>query len=75
MPKHTYDDVVRVRRPSYAPTRWGQRAWIIGVFEDRPPGRHFDQFSAGVVYSVEFEDGEAIDIHEDDLEPCLAPDS
>jgi hypothetical protein len=27
------------------------------------------QFQPGIVYSVEFEDGTAIDIHEDDIEP------
>ncbi|MGH6846356.1 MAG: hypothetical protein ACREC0_02630 [Methylocella sp.] len=47
--------------------RPGERAWVIAVLEDRS---HFPlkQFAPGVVYTVEFEGGEAINVHEDDLE-------
>lgn len=67
MSKFTWGDDVRVLRPTSARDRWGQSASVIGVFEQRPPGSHFDRFPPGTVYAVEFADGEALDLHEDDL--------
>jgi hypothetical protein len=50
--------------------RPGQKAWVIGITtEHERSGSHFDQFAAGTVYLVEFEGGEALDIHESMLEP------
>ncbi|HET6631367.1 MAG TPA: hypothetical protein VFG73_01495 [Rhodanobacteraceae bacterium] len=64
-----YDDSVRVRTgvPG-APT--GAKAWIVGVTasSDRH-GSHYDSFKPGNVYTIEFEDGASIDVHESDLEP------
>ncbi len=67
MAKFTYNDIVKAKPTAGVKARPGERAWIVAVLEDR---LHFSlkQFPAGVVYSVEFEDGEAIDVHEDDLE-------
>jgi hypothetical protein len=42
-----------------------------GVYKNMPDRTEMtlSRFPAGVVYTIEFEDGTAIDIHEDDLEP------
>jgi hypothetical protein len=63
MPKFSYDDIVKVRPQAVAEQRPGERAWVIAIFEDRP-GPYFDKFPSGIVYSVEFEDGFATEIHE-----------
>ena len=61
----TYDDIVRVKVVAPPEMHPGERAWVIGVTtEHERRGRHFEQFPAGTVYLVEFEGGEAIDIHE-----------
>lgn len=69
MPRFTYDDIVRIRETAPTIARRGEKAWIVAVTEDR---RRFPlkQFPPGVVYTVEFEGGDAIDVHEDDLEPA-----
>lgn len=38
----------------------------------RKGGGHFEQFPSGTVYLVEFEGGDAIEVHEDMLEPEMA---
>jgi len=67
MTKFTYDDIVKVRADAPLDQRPSERAWIVGVFEDRP-GKYFDAFPPGVVYSIEFEDGYSIEVHEATLE-------
>ncbi|WKA25745.1 hypothetical protein [Bradyrhizobium roseum] len=69
MNKFTYDSSVRVKMGAPDHLRPGQPASVFGVF--LPPdreGSYFDQFAPGVVYSIEYEDGEAADVHEDLLE-------
>lgn len=66
MPKYTYDDIVTVLESAPAVLRPGSKAWVVGVAEERQ-GSYFDSFPEGVVYTVEFEDGESVDIHEDNL--------
>lgn len=69
MPKFTYDDIVRVLLHASCKNRRGARGWVIAVkTEDKQKGSYFNRFPAGTIYSVEFEDGEAIDVHESDLE-------
>jgi hypothetical protein len=68
MAKFDYDDRVHVAASADKKYRPGEVASVIGVFEDRPSGSHFAQFPNGVVYTIEFEDGDALDIHERDLE-------
>lgn len=63
MAKFTYDDIVIIRKNADPSMRPGSKAWVIGVFQDRTANR-FEWLPEGVVYSVEFEDGEAIDVHE-----------
>ncbi len=69
MSKFTYDDIVVIRNSADPKLRPGQRAWVIAVFDTREsrPGTAFDAFPEGVVYSVEFEDGTAVNVHEHDL--------
>jgi hypothetical protein len=67
MTKFTYDDVVKVREDAPKELRPGNTAWVVGVFETRP-GKYFDIFPEGVVYTIEFEDGNAIEIHESNLD-------
>jgi hypothetical protein len=69
MAKFAYGEIVRVKDDAPHPLRSGQKAWIILVMlpHDRT-GAYFDQFAAGTIYSVEYEDGEAADVHENFLE-------
>ncbi len=68
MTKFTYDDIVKVIAGDSKKLGTGERAWIVGVFEVHPDGRHFDQFLSGVVHSIEFGDGSSLEVHESDLE-------
>lgn len=70
-PRFNYDDVVRVRLGASPDLRPGERAWVVGVFETRP-GKYFNKFPEGIVYTIEFEDGVSIEVHESDLEPDTA---
>ena len=67
-PKFNYDDIVYVRPEANIGSRAGKRAWIVGIFEKRPEGGYFDQFPTGVVYTLEFEDGSSIEVHEGNLQ-------
>jgi hypothetical protein len=69
MSKFTYGSSVLVRKDAPDHLRPGQQASVFGVFvpQDRK-GSYFDQFAPGVVYSIEYGDGDAADIHEDYLE-------
>ena len=62
-----YDDIVKVRESANTNYRVGAKAWIVGIFETRP-GKYFDKFPEGIIYTIEFEDGTSIEIHEADLE-------
>jgi hypothetical protein len=66
MPKFSYSDIVTARAAAGKDARAGEQAWIVAIVEDR---LHFtlQQFPPGVVYSIEFEDGTAIDVHEGNL--------
>jgi hypothetical protein len=66
----TYDDIVRVRSDAPVAMRPGEKAWVVGITRhDERQGGHFGDFPAGTVYLVEFEGGEAFDIHESMIEP------
>lgn len=78
MPKFTYSDLVRVRpgistwfdvpgRRTAGP-RIGDPASVYSVTEDRTPPASRPEFPPGVIYGVEFDDGDAIEVHEADLE-------
>jgi hypothetical protein len=68
--RFTYSDVVRVTLDAPESLRRGEIASVIAVFETRPEGSHFAPFPQGVVYSIEYADGEAVEIHDAHLEPA-----
>lgn len=68
MTKFDYSDVVRVVPGADERFRPTAIAWVIGVFPEKPSGKHFESFPDGAIYAIEFEDGEAIDIPESLLE-------
>ena len=69
MNKFAFDDTVRVKEDAPNSLRRGQKASVTMVFlPDDRSGSYFNRFSPGVLYSVEYEDGESADIHEDFLE-------
>ena len=70
--KFDYDDVVVVKGGELDAVRIGSKAWIVGVFEQRPAGGYFDKFPPGVVYTVEFDDGFSTEVHEDKLSKFLS---
>lgn len=60
----TYGDAVIVKADAAECFRPGAKASVIGITpSEERRGAHFDQFPDGVVYLVEFEDGEALDVH------------
>jgi hypothetical protein len=67
MAKFDYDDTVRIKDSCAAMVRRGEVASVIAILEDRKLWP-LSQFRSGVIYSVEFADGAAIDVHEDELE-------
>jgi phospholipase C len=69
MSKFAFDDTVRIKDNAPNSLRRGQKASVTMVFlpHDRV-GSYFDQFPPGVLYSIEYEDGESADAHEDFLE-------
>jgi hypothetical protein len=67
MARFTYNDIVQARGSAEANFRPGERAWIIAVLEDRSL-YPFPSFPPGAVYTVEFEDGDALDVPEDYLQ-------
>jgi hypothetical protein len=73
MPKFNYNDIVKIRSAAEPGTRH-DRAWIVGIFEERP-GKYFDKFPGGVVYTIEFEDGTSTEVHENSLEPAMQSDA
>ncbi len=66
MAKFSYNDIVRIKRAAESGFPYG-RAWIVGIFDERL-GPYFDKFPSGTVYTIEFEDGSSIEVHEGSLE-------
>jgi hypothetical protein len=71
VPKFNYDDIVRVIANAHTGLTVPKKAWVVGIFE-RSPGPYFSKFPPGTVYTVEFEDGSAIEVHECDLQVWVA---
>lgn len=70
MPKFDYDDIVSAISTAPISARPGNKAWIVGVFENRR-GEFLKSFPEGVVYLIEFEDGTSIEVAESQLEPYI----
>ena len=77
MPKFNYDDLVRVKTtiktwfeiPGVGPhkgPRPGQNASVFSISDAE--GSSTRGFPPGVIYGIEFDDGGAVEVHEDDLE-------
>jgi hypothetical protein len=71
MPRFDYDDIVQVSLDASAEFRPGAKAWIVGVFVDRDRNP-FDWLPPGTIYTIEYEDGNSIDINESALQPMKA---
>lgn len=66
----TYNDIARVTRTAPETLRPGEKCWVIGVLTPEDRARlPLPNFPPGTVYSVEYEGGQAMDIHEQHLEP------
>ena len=73
MSKFNYNDIVGVSLDAPAECRPCSIAWVVGVFNDEDRWGYFDQFPAGTVYTIEFEDWSSIEIHEQYLARVLEP--
>jgi len=71
----TYDDLARVKVDAPAHLRPGQRCSVIAVIPDAERRRFpsLELLPSGTVYFVEFEDGDALDVHERYLDPLGEP--
>ena len=69
MSKFTFNDIVQTREDAPKDVRPGQRASVFMVWlpQDRD-GSYYAKFPPGTVYSIEFQDGDAVDVHETWLE-------
>ena len=62
-----YDSIVSAIRVVPA-NRLGAKAWVVGISpEERRQGSYREAFPTGTVYTIEFEDGESVNVHESDL--------
>ena len=68
MPKIDYDDIVKIKADSKMKHSHCGRAWVVAILADRQQFP-LSQLPPGTVYTIEFEDGSALDAHEDDLDP------
>ncbi|MFT3777051.1 MAG: hypothetical protein QM772_02030 [Ottowia sp.] len=65
--KFYYDDIVRVSKSAPLELRPGAIAWVVGIFFDRI-GDYIKKFPEGIVYTIEYDDGNSNEIHEDYLD-------
>ena len=69
MVQSDYDDLVEVRADAPKEYRPGQRGSVIGVLKGTKIPT-YRKFESDVVYTIEFDDGEALDIDGDFVMPC-----
>lgn len=70
----TFNDTVRVKASAPAELRPAALASVVMIHEGiGRVGEYFKQFPDGVIYTVEFEDGYSVDIHEQLLEKDWFP--
>ena len=66
IPHFTYNDTVRVKSSAPVELRPGELASVVSVDpEESRRGDYLKEFPFGVVYTVEFEDGSSVQVHED----------
>lgn len=76
VPKFTWGDIVRISDNAPAIMRPGSPAEIVGISEQHQRhGSYLRQFPSGVVYTVEFEDGNDAGVHESYLIRLISDDS
>jgi len=74
MAKFTFNDTVRVKPGTASDCRPGALASVVMVHEESTRwGSYMDRFPAGAVYTIEFDDGHALELCEDDLERGAFP--
>jgi hypothetical protein len=69
MTKFNFNDVVCA--PIGVPQpRTGVKAWVVGIApESKRTGSYYEKFPPGTIYTIEFEDGDSLDVHESNLIP------
>lgn len=69
MQKFDYDDVVSPVA-GVTEARLGAKAWVVGITLERERvGSYYEEFEPGNLYTIEFEDGESIDVPESHIVP------
>lgn len=69
MQKFDFDDVVSATS-GVPEARLGAKAWVVGITLERERvGSYYKEFEPGNLYTIEFEDGESVDV----LEPNIVP--
>lgn len=72
MVSFTYNDTVKVKQE--APHRPGALASVVGIsLRSERSGEFLRAFPWGIVYTIEFEDGSSVEIHEDLVEKGAFP--
>jgi len=72
--KFNYNDIVMVSLTASERLRPGAKAWVVGVTaEDERRGAYYETFRPGNVYTIEFDDGASVDIHEDEIDYWTPP--
>ena len=66
MSKFTWGDSVQIAEGAPADLRPGSMAVVVGLSEERH-GSFLERFPHGMVYTVEYEDGSSVELHEDHL--------
>jgi len=74
MAAFTYNDTVKVKQGAPARCRPGQLASVVGIsLEAERRGEFLKAFPHGIVYTIEFEDGSSVELHEDFVEKGAFP--
>jgi hypothetical protein len=68
-PKFTYDDIVIAARGARPEVRPGERAWVVGVIDDRATANlYYHLLPVEVLYMIQFEDGTQVRASESELD-------
>ena len=74
MAPFTYNDTVRVKQAAPARCRPGELASVVGIsLEAERSGAFLKAFPRGILYTIEFEDGNSVQLHEDLVEKGAFP--
>ena len=68
MTKFDYDNIVTAIKGSDPKLRPGEKGWVCGIYEIKTCSDEFkNKYCDGNVYLIEFEDGDAVKVHESQL--------